>query len=95
MLGLAVGTDYSLFIISRHLRLLGEGAEPEDSIARSIASSGSAVVFAGIMVVIALLCLYFSGIPLVRALGYSTAIAVGGRGTRRAHASPCAARPAG
>ncbi|MGA8217874.1 MAG: MMPL family transporter [Solirubrobacterales bacterium] len=76
MLGLAVGTDYSLFIISRHLRLLGEGAEPEDSIARSIASSGSAVVFAGIMVVIALLCLYFSGIPLVRALGYSTAIAV-------------------
>ncbi len=76
MLGLAVGTDYSLFIISRHLRLLREGAEPEDSIARSIASSGSAVVFAGVMVVIALLCLYFSGIPLVRALGYTTAIVV-------------------
>jgi Predicted drug exporters of the RND superfamily len=76
MLGLAVGTDYSLFIISRHLRLLEEGAEPNDSIARSIASSGSAVVFAGVMVIIALLCLYFSGIPLVRALGYTTAIVV-------------------
>jgi RND superfamily putative drug exporter len=76
MLGLAVGTDYSLFIISRHLRLLDEGAEPEDSIARSIASSGSAVVFAAVMVIIALLCLYFSGIPLVRSLGYTTAIVV-------------------
>jgi RND superfamily putative drug exporter len=76
MLGLAVGTDYSLFIISRHLRLLDEGAEPKDSIARSISSSGSAVVFAAVMVIIALLCLYFSGIPLVRSLGYTTAIAV-------------------
>ncbi len=76
MLGLAVGTDYALFIISRHLRLLEEGAEPNDSIARTIASSGSAVVFAAVMVIIALLCLYFSGIPLVRSLGYSTAIVV-------------------
>ena len=48
MLGLAVGTDYSLFIISRHLRFLEEGVEPEESIARSIGSSGSAVVFAGV-----------------------------------------------
>src|SRR5262249_27781692 len=76
MLGLAVGTDYSLFIISRHLRFLEEGAEPKESIARSIGSSGSAVVFAGCTVIIALLCLYFSGIPLVRELGYTTAIVV-------------------
>ena len=74
MLGLAVGTDYSLFIISRHLRFLQEGDDPEDSIARSIGTSGSAVVFAGCTVIIALLCLYFSGIPLVRSLGYTTAI---------------------
>ncbi len=47
MLGLAVGTDYSLFIISRHLRFLEEGVEPDESIARSIGTSGSAVVFAG------------------------------------------------
>jgi putative drug exporter of the RND superfamily len=76
MLGLAVGTDYSLFIISRHLRFLEEGVEPDESIARSIGSSGSAVVFAGCTVIIALLCLYFSGIPLVRSLGYTTAMVV-------------------
>jgi putative drug exporter of the RND superfamily len=76
MLGLAVGTDYSLFIISRHMRFLEEGAEPDESIARSIGTSGSAVVFAGGTVIIALLCLYFSGIPLVRSLGYTTAIVV-------------------
>ena len=76
MLGLAVGTDYSLFIISRHLRFLEEGVEPDESIARSIGTSGSAVVFAGCTVIIALLCLYFSGIPLVRSLGYTTAMVV-------------------
>jgi RND superfamily putative drug exporter len=76
MLGLAVGTDYSLFIISRHLRFLEEGVEPDESIARSMGTSGSAVVFAGTTVIIALLCLYFSGIPLVRSLGYTTAIVV-------------------
>ncbi len=76
MLGLAVGTDYSLFIISRHLGFLEEGVEPEESIARSIGSSGSAVVFAGVTVIIALLCLYFSGIPLVRSLGYTTSMVV-------------------
>jgi putative drug exporter of the RND superfamily len=76
MLGLAVGTDYSLFIISRHLRFLEEGVEPDESIARAIGTSGSAVVFAGSTVIIALLCLYFSGIPLVRSLGYTTAIVV-------------------
>src|SRR5262245_179374 len=76
MLGLAVGTDYSLFIISRHLRFLEEGVEPNESIARSVGTSGSAVVFAGSTVIIALLCLYFSGIPLVRSLGYTTAMVV-------------------
>ncbi|MGZ5330768.1 MAG: MMPL family transporter [Solirubrobacterales bacterium] len=76
MLGLAVGIDYSLFIISRQMRLLDEGAESEDAIARAVSSSGSAVVFAGSTVVIALLSLYFSGIPLVRSLGYATAIVV-------------------
>ena len=76
MLGLAVGTDYSLFIISRHLLLMDEGVPPDRSIPRSMASSGSAVVFAGTTVILALLCLYFSGIPLVRSLGYTTAIVV-------------------
>jgi len=76
MLGLAVGVDYSLFIISRHLRFLEEGVEPDESIARAIGSSGSAVVFAGCTVIIALLCLYFSDIPLAQSLGYTTAMVV-------------------
>jgi RND superfamily putative drug exporter len=76
MLGLAVGVDYSLFIITRHLRLLREGVPPEEAIRRSMGTSGSAVVFAGSTVVLALLCLYFSGIPLVRELGYATALVV-------------------
>jgi putative drug exporter of the RND superfamily len=76
MLGLAVGTDYALFIISRELRLLDEGDDPLSAIARAVGTSGSAVVFAGSTVVVALLSLYFSGIPLVRSLGYATAIVV-------------------
>ncbi len=76
MLGLGVGIDYSLFVITRYRELLAEGHDTEESIARSAASSGSAVVFAGGTVIVALLSLYFSGIPLVRALGYSAAIVV-------------------
>ena len=76
MLGLGVGVDYSLFIISRHLRQLDDGMEVHESIARAVATSGGAVVFAGGTVVISLLCLYFGGIPQVRDLGYSAAIGV-------------------
>jgi RND superfamily putative drug exporter len=76
MLGLAVGIDYSLFIVTRHQQQLRDGMELHESIARSIATSGSAVVFAGSTVVVALLSLYFSGIPLIEALGYSTAVVV-------------------
>jgi len=76
MLGLAVGIDYSLFIISRHQRQLREGIEPEESVARAIATAGGAVVFAGTTVIVALLCLYFGGIELVRSLGYTSALVV-------------------
>jgi len=76
MLGLGVGVDYSLFITTRHMRLLNEGHEVRESVARSIATSGGAVAFAGTTVIIALLCLFLGGIPIVTQLGYSTAIAV-------------------
>ncbi len=76
MLGLGVGIDYSLFITTRHMRLLNDGHEVKESVARALATSGGAVVFAGSTVIIALLCLYFGGIPIVRELGYSTAIGV-------------------
>jgi RND superfamily putative drug exporter len=76
MLGLGVGVDYSLFIVTRHRRLLAEGHSVHEAVARAVATSGGAVLFAGGTVVLALLCLYFGGIPQVRSLGYSAALAV-------------------
>jgi putative drug exporter of the RND superfamily len=76
MLGLGVGIDYSLFIVTRHRRLLDDGHPVHEAVARAIATSGGAVVFAGGTVILSLLCLYFGGIPQVRDLGYSAAIAV-------------------
>ncbi len=54
MLGLAVGIDYALFILSRHRRHLGERAPAAEAMSRALATAGSAVVFAGATVVIAL-----------------------------------------
>ena len=76
MLGLGVGIDYSLFVVTRHRRLLDDGHPVPEAVARAIATSGGAVVFAGSTVILSLLCLYFGGIPQVRDLGYSAAIAV-------------------
>ncbi len=76
MIGLGVGIDYALFLITRHKEQLAEGMEMRESIARSVSSSGSAVVFAGGTVIIALLSLSVAGIPLVSALGLAAAIAV-------------------
>ena len=76
MLGLGVGIDYALFLITRHKEFLERGFSVEESVARATATSGGAVVFAGSTVVVALLSLYFGGIPIVRALGYSAAIVV-------------------
>jgi RND superfamily putative drug exporter len=76
MLGLGVGIDYALFIVTRHLGFLKDGHPPAEAAARAAATAGGAVLFAGSTVVVALLALYFGGIPLVRALGYSSAIVV-------------------
>ena len=76
MIGLGVGIDYALFIVTRHKLQLKEGMELRESIARSTATAGGAVVFAGSTVVIALCSLAFAGIPLVRTLGFTAAIAV-------------------
>ncbi len=64
MLGLAVGIDYALFIISRHQDQLKHGIDPEESAARAVATSGSAVVFAAMTVIIALLGLAVAGHPV-------------------------------
>jgi putative drug exporter of the RND superfamily len=76
MIGLGVGIDYALFIVTRHKAQLQSGVELRESIARSIATSGGAVVFAGGTVIIALVSLAVAGIPLVTTLGYTAATAV-------------------
>ncbi|MBU3995274.1 MAG: MMPL family transporter [Actinobacteria bacterium] len=76
MLGLAVGIDYTLFIVSRHQEQLRAGLSVRESIARATATSGSAVVFAGITVIIALVGLSVAGIPFLTALGVAAAAGV-------------------
>lgn len=76
MIGLGVGIDYSLFILSRHREQLSEGMEMRESIARSVATSGAAVLFAGSTVVLALCSLALAGIPIVAQMGLLSSIAV-------------------
>ncbi|TCL82271.1 RND superfamily putative drug exporter [Rathayibacter sp. PhB179] len=73
MLGLAVGIDYALFIISRHQDQLKQGMAPEESAARATATAGSAVVFAGLTVIIALAGLSVAGIPFLTTMGIAAA----------------------
>ncbi|MFD3373252.1 MULTISPECIES: MMPL family transporter [unclassified Streptomyces] len=74
MIGLAVGIDYALFLVSRHREQL---ADPEqdvsDSIARATATAGSAVTFAGVTVIIALTALATTGIPFLTVMGLAAA----------------------
>jgi RND superfamily putative drug exporter len=76
MIGLGVGIDYSLFVVTRHLEQRRDGMETRESIARATASSGGAVVFAGCTVMVALLSLAVVDIPLVTTLGYTAALVV-------------------
>jgi RND superfamily putative drug exporter len=76
MIGLGVGIDYALFIVTRHKLQLADGMEVQESVARATATAGGAVVFAGFTVVIALCSLAAAGIPLVTTLGFTAAIAV-------------------
>jgi uncharacterized membrane protein YdfJ with MMPL/SSD domain len=76
MIGLGVGIDYALFLVGRHRGHLRAGMGVTESIALTVATSGSAVVYAGGTVVIALLALAVAGIPLVTSLGYASAVAV-------------------
>ena len=76
MIGTAVGIDYALFIVSRHRELLASGVEAEESAARSVATAGSAVVFAGVTVVIALVGLAVAGIPFLTVTGVVAALSV-------------------
>ncbi|WP_327584687.1 MMPL family transporter [Nonomuraea sp. NBC_00507] len=76
MIGLGVGIDYALFLLSRHRRLLAQGVPVVESVRRIVASSGGAVVFAGGTVIIALSALMLAGFPLLATLGWVTGISV-------------------
>ncbi|MGD8193689.1 MMPL family transporter [Herbiconiux sp. P18] len=76
MLGLAVGIDYALFIVSRHRAQVIRGMDPKESAAVATATAGSAVVFAGLTVVIALLGLSVVQIPFLTVMGLGAALSV-------------------
>ncbi|NRQ40633.1 MMPL family transporter, partial [Nonomuraea sp. NN258] len=76
MIGLGVGIDYALFLLSRYRRLLAGGVPVVESVRRTVASSGGAVVFAGGTVIIALSALVLGGFPLLQTLGWITGISV-------------------
>jgi putative drug exporter of the RND superfamily len=76
MLGLGVGIDYALFIITRHRAGLHRGLTVEDAVGRAIATAGQAVVIAGGTVVIAICGLAVAGIPLITFMGVGAAIVV-------------------
>lgn len=76
MLGLAVGIDYSLFIVNRHRGQLLSGMDPEESVALATGTSGNAVLFAGLTVIIALAALVVPGLPFLAVMGLSAAATV-------------------
>ncbi|MEE1759616.1 MMPL family transporter [Streptomyces sp. SP18BB07] len=73
MIGLAVGIDYALFIVSRYRSELAEGREREDAVGRAVGTAGSAVVFAGLTVVIALAGLAVVNVPMLTKMGLAAA----------------------
>ncbi len=76
MIGLGVGIDYSLFIVTRFRQALHDGATPEDAAALAGATAGRAVIFAGATVAISICSLAVIGLDFVTKLGFGGAIAV-------------------
>jgi putative drug exporter of the RND superfamily len=76
MIGLGVGIDYSLFIVTRFRQLLHEGLSPRDAAAEAGASAGRAVLFAGLTVAISVTGLAFIGLDFVTKLGIGSALGV-------------------
>jgi putative drug exporter of the RND superfamily len=76
MIGLGVGIDYSLFIVTRFRQLLHDGLSPVDAAAEAGASAGRAVLFAGLTVAISVTGLAFFGLDFVTKLGIGSALGV-------------------
>ncbi|MGH9301456.1 MAG: MMPL family transporter, partial [Acidimicrobiales bacterium] len=76
MIGLGVGIDYALFVVTRYREEIADGVEVGEAAGRSLATAGSSVVFAGLIVILAICGLALSGIALIAGLGYATAVVV-------------------
>ncbi|MEE4025490.1 MMPL family transporter [Gordonia sp. PKS22-38] len=76
MLGIAVSIDYALFIVSRYRSELNRGDGRELAVGRAVGTAGSAVVFAGLTVMIAVAALSVVGIPFVTQMGLAAAVAI-------------------
>ena len=76
MIGLGVGIDYALFVVTRHRGFMHQGRSPVESAALANATSGPAVLFAGTTVVVALAGLALAGIPSIAVMGYASAATV-------------------
>jgi putative drug exporter of the RND superfamily len=76
MIGIGVGIDYALFIVTRYREGLHEGLDPESAVVRAIDTAGRAVVFAGTTVMISVLGLYLMGVAFVQGLAVGTSITV-------------------
>ncbi|MCT1355456.1 MMPL family transporter [Gordonia hongkongensis] len=76
MLGIAVSIDYALFIVSRYRAELLRGGAPSDAIGRAVGTAGSAVVFAGLTVIVAVVALMVIGIPIITQMGAGAGVAV-------------------
>jgi len=76
MIGIGVGIDYALFIVTRYRQHLHEGMDPEGSIAVALSTSGRAVVFAGVIVVISFLGILLMGFPFIEGVAVGGASAV-------------------
>ena len=76
MIGLGVGIDYSVFVLSRQMEFLSQGHDPVEAVGRSLSTAGHAVLVAGCTVIVALLGLLLVQIPLVSAIALTSGLAV-------------------
>ncbi len=76
MVGLGVGIDYALFLVTRHREFLGRGMTVPEAAGRAVATAGQAVIFAGGTVVVAILGLAVAGVPFMTAAGIATSAIV-------------------
>ena len=97
MIGLGVGIDYALFIVTRYRQGLFEAGTPRQAVVTALATSGRAVLFAGSTVVISLLGLFLLSLPFLQGLAVGNHCRrAAGHGRRRSRCSrPCSASPDG